>query len=512
MKKPWSLGLKQVQSEFIMMDTPGCYWVTATREEDGRTFIRQVIASQQALTLISSAEKPQRLLQPVPAEGPDRIPMYSLKKNRKSLLQLSDDLMRIHNSKSGLMVFYCDVSHWNTLSGQEISDWLKKTRRRLITQKITLLILTTGFEISHLRNHLQHCFRQLDGAAHIDHQQDSWQYRISWWNYNNVLIADRAVRLTLTQERFTALPQSEKNQPLSLNDENNYIAEQQVLEGAPPLSKQWLLYESNAQVFSRAQQASTATVIFSLARNEQINELAEYIHGLRLTRGSGLKIVLREMQTSLRYSDERLLLACGVNVIVPHGASLSRFLSALEGIQGQIWSRHIPGDLTLLKNAMQPLQERGYLSLDAFCDAVRRLVSNTVLPENGKGLLVALRPVPGMKAEQLIALCKPRRYGDLATLTGQRICLFLSSCRYSDLDTALRSIFRLPHDEIFSNRLVWFEDAQILTEISQMNDAPGAWHDLPLPTLAPVIKQPVSQQPRIHPQPVTLLQNEVESE
>lgn len=510
MKKAYSLGLQQVQSELIMMEAPGCYWVTVNREEDGHTFIRQVMANQQALTLISSAGKPQTLLEPTMAEGPARIPMYSLKDSRKSLLQLSEDLVRINNSKTGLVLFFSATSHWEKLSSTEISDWLKKTRRRLNAQQSTLLIITIGSGMSQLRHHLQRYFRQLDGLAHLDFQQDSWQYRIGWWHYDNTLIADRALRLTLAQDRFSVLRQNEKNQPLSLNDENAYIAEQQVLEGAPPLSRQWFLYESNAEVFSRAQQASTATVIFHLTHNDQVNELAEYIHSLRLTRGSGLKIAIREMQTSLRYSDERLLLVCGVNVIIPHGAPMSRFLTALEGIQGQIWNRHIPADLTILKNAMQPLQERGYLPLDNFCNAVKKLVNNTVLPENGKGLLVALRPVPGLKATQVLSLCKPRRYGDLATLTGERICLFLSSCRYSDLDTALRSIFRLPHDEIFSNRLVWFEDAQILTEISQMNDIPSAWRDL-APKVVPLVDSNAgSEQVRHVPQPLTLSLNKEE--
>ncbi|MFP3409701.1 BcsE family c-di-GMP-binding protein, partial [Pseudomonas sp. SIMBA_065] len=77
------------------------------------------------------------------------------------------------------------------------------------------------------------------------------------------------------------------------------------------------LFEDNEQVWLRAQQANAATVIFSLTRSEYINELAKMVHSLRRTRGNGLKIVVREMGASLRYSDERLLLACGVNAIVP---------------------------------------------------------------------------------------------------------------------------------------------------------------------------------------------------
>jgi cellulose biosynthesis protein BcsE len=237
-----------------------------------------------------------------------------------------------------------------------------------------------------------------------------------------------------------------------------------VLEGAPPLSVQWQLFSDNESVFSRAQQANAATVIFSLVHNQDITTLAKMVHSLRRSRGSALKLVVREISTTLRYSDERLLLACGVNAIVPTAASLSRFLTMLEGIQGQQFSRHVPANLTALMQALQPLQQKGYLSLEPFCAAVQQLMSNTLLPENDKGLMVALRPVPQLKPEQILTLCKPRRFGDLVTLINDRIYVFLSSCRFNDLDIALKSIFSLPHDELFSNRMVWFEDNQILSE------------------------------------------------
>lgn len=54
------------------------------------------------------------------------------------------------------------------------------------------------------------------------------------------------------------------------------------------------------------------------------------------------------------------------------------------------------------------------------------------------------------------------------TLVDDRLYLFLSSCRFNDLDIALKSIFSLPHDELFSNRMVWFADNQILSEVNKV--------------------------------------------
>jgi hypothetical protein len=44
------------------------------------------------------------------------------------------------------------------------------------------------------------------------------------------------------------------------------------------------------------------------------------------------------------------------------------------------------------------------------------------------------------------------------TIGDNRLVLFLSFCRVNDLDTALNHIFPLPTGDIFSNRMIWFED------------------------------------------------------
>ncbi|MEZ3501109.1 cellulose biosynthesis protein BcsE [Pantoea sp. KPR_PJ] len=507
MKNSFALGLLQVQPELTALQTPGCYWLTCARQEDARAFIRQVIAQQQAVTLISNAETPRELLTPDPVGGPDRIPLFSLPKNKKGLLHLDSDFSRSLSSKNGLVIFNSSATQWDKLSQPELTDWLKRMRRLLNKKEMTLLIVTSGATIITLRNNLQRYFRQLDGLADLTFQQDSWQYRINWWYATDRLLADRAIRFGCGDSGFYTLNENENHEPLSLNDEHDYLADKIVLEGAPPLSRQWHLFEGNAQVYARAQQANSATVIFSLSRSDEIGELAKMTHSLRRGRGNGLKIVVRETGTALRHNDERLLMACGANTVVPAAAPMSRLLTMLEGVQGQMFKRHVPASLDALTAALQPLQQKGYLRLDAFCQAVGQLIGNTLLPENDKGLLVALRPVPQLKPQQILTLCKPRRFGDLVTVLDDRIILFLSSCRYNDLNKALKFIFSLPHDELFANRLVWFEDTQILSEINNIkNLTPNALQDVTLPLQpVPAAAAPAEVRERQSPQPFSLL-------
>ncbi len=108
-------------------------------------------------------------------------------------------------------------------------------------------------------------------------------------------------------------------------------------------------------------------------------------------------------------------------------------------------------------------------------------MTNTLLPADSKGVMVALRPAPGLRVEQALTLCKPNRMGDIMTIGNNRLVLFLSFCRINDLDTALNHIFPLPTGDIFSNRMVWFEDKQILSEIVIMRGVEPARWNTPLP-------------------------------
>ncbi|PZL85638.1 cellulose biosynthesis protein BcsE [Pantoea sp. ARC270] len=506
MKNSFSLGLRQVQPEVITLQNPGFYWVTCARQQDMRAFIRQVISQQHAATLISAGLPPRELLTPDLTGGPDRIPLFSLPANKKSLLQLERDLSRTLSHKSGLVIFSSSAAQWDKLNEAELRDWITRMRRMLRKRNITLLIVTTGITLFNQTSSLQRYYRQIDGLAYLTVEQDSWLYQISWWYTGERLFADRTLRLGYEDAHFFAL--KETQEPLSLNDEQHYLADKSVLEGAPPLSRQWQLFDDNQQVWLQAQQAHAATVIFSLNHSEQIGELAKMVHSLRRARGNGLKIVVREMGVSLRYSDERLLQACGVNTIVPTTAAMSRFLTMLEGIQGQRFSRRVPASLDALIASLQPLHEKGYLRLDAFCEAVSQLISNTLLPENDKGLLVALRPVPQLTPQQVLTLCKPRRFGDLVTVLEDRVILFLSSCRYNDLDKALKFIFSLPHDELFANRIIWFEDNQILAEIGNIKKMTPMALQVLTPvsdSVRPAEIPPVAAPERPVPQPITLL-------
>lgn len=522
MINPFTVGIDRLQEEWGQLRPPGCYWITGEREEDGRRLVRQAVIAQQVITASQSITVPQpqavaliglrggvrALLEPPPPGGPEKIVLYSLPDNAAGVKSLAEDLARVLTPKPRLLLLHTSVNQWRSFDSAALARWLTAMTTLLRQLQSALLVITAGPGAHQLHALLQDKFRLLDGLSRLERQQNSWHYRIDWWCGNGRLFAERGFWLTHNQERFAVADDGEQREPATLNDERIYLAEHSALDGAPAFSSQWRLFDNQDALYQAALQASAATVVFGLPDSGQLLALARRLHQLRRLRGAGLKLVVREMQSSLRHSDERLLMACGLNAIVPFGASLSTLLNTLEGLQGQRYRRHVPEDFSTLQSGLQPLQARGYVPRARFCQLVTTLVENPALPENDKGVLVALRPVPQLRPEQALTLCKPRRFGDLATLAGDRLYLFLFACHFTDLDTALKSIFRLPFDEVFSNRLAWHEDQPMLAEIGLLASRTDAEV---IPAEPQEVASPAARKRRV-PQSLTLIAGQLEEE
>ncbi|WP_114195081.1 cellulose biosynthesis protein BcsE [Edaphovirga cremea] len=512
----FSFGIHQTYDELSVMQAHGCYWVNIERHSDARQLCRQIITAQGAKTrvaLICCGEEPDKILIDLPpssdlfAGSPEKMPLYTLPEKKSAILHIITDLNRGLCVRERLLILFLPASVWRNFSQTEIDNWLEETRLWLIRYNTTILILNHGSGINKLNNQLVSQFGSLSGLSSILWQQDRAQYQVSWWFSGKGLIANQALALaTDKNDCFYQSEQLPEHVPLS-NDELLCLAEKSVLEGAPPLSVNWRLLENNQLLAQQGLQTHCATLVFALNENDNIATLAQQIHTLRSQRGSALKIVVREMKASLRYTDERLLQACGANLVVPHIAQLSSFLTLLEGIQGQRFTRHVPATIDSLLAAINPSQLKGLVSNETFCQVVPTLIENTLMPEDGKGILIALRPVPGLLPEQAVSLCHMRRAGDLVTATSKRIYLFLSNCRMNDLDIALGYIFRLPVSEAFSNRMVWHHDVQIVTEIKQM-DRQLVSGNTAATLVIPIVPAPVpnqrAPQTRRQPQPLTL--------
>ncbi|MBV4414479.1 cellulose biosynthesis protein BcsE [Enterobacteriaceae bacterium YMB-R22] len=505
------VGIQALWDELQHMPAGGIWWINTDRVEDAHRLINSTIAAQHEHTKVAAIvmdKTPNKVITPVGVAGPQKISLFGAKKNEQTLHFFATDIMCSINPEHYFLIMLWAENFWQDISPQTLRNWLDEISEWCRLNKCTLLMVNPGNKTDAQFSFLMDAHRSLSGLASLRYQADAHLYDVAFWCNEKGVSAQQQLEVAWRNDSWQARRAQEPT-PQPRSDEKRILSHAAVLEGAPPLSEHWTLFDDNTQLFEAARGTQAATIIFSLSQNNQIDALAHNIHTLRRQRGSALKIIVRESKASLRTTDERLLLSCGATLVVPWNAPLSRCLTMVESVQGQTFSRRVPQDILLLFNALRPLKLRGWLPWDAFCNAIHTMLNNPLLPADNKGVLVALRPVPGLRIEQALTLCRPNRMGDFVTIGNGRLLIFLSFCRITDLDTALDHIFPLPVNDIISNRMAWYEDAQIAAELVQLENVPREQWAQPLAHAAPADKavnaRPDNSPGRRVPQPITLL-------
>lgn len=474
----FSIGIQSLWDELRHMPAGGVWWLNADREQDAINLINQTIATQDKeakVAIIGMGHDLHKIIHLDNDHGPEKVQLFSMPNPENGLYFFTRDLLCSVEPENYLLILLCANNTFQNIPVANLQRWLEKTHAWAKYHKCALLIINPSGNSDKQTSILMSEYRTLFGLASLRYQNDLHVYDVAWWCNEKGVSARQQVQILNVKGRWQLAEREETSvQPRS--DEKRILSNIAVLEGAPPLSEYWSLFETNEALFEEARASQAATLIFALTQNNQIDSIARQIHTLRRQRGSGLKIIVRESHASLRATDERLLLGCGANMVIPWNAPLSRCLTLIESVQGQQFNRLVPEDITTLLSMTQPLKLRGFQPWGTFCDAVSNMVNNPLLPADGKGVMVALRPVPGIRVEQALTLCRTNRTGDIVSIGDNRLVLFLSFCRVNDLDTALNHIFPLPTADIFSNRMVWFEDNQIAAELVQMRTlTPDQW-------------------------------------
>jgi cellulose biosynthesis protein BcsE len=258
-----------------------------------------------------------------------------------------------------------------------------------------------------------------------------------------------------------ALTQVERSslQATHSDDQRIYLTQRSVLEGTPALSEQWRLFESRDDLIRQAASARAASVIIAIESNKHVEQLARQLYDLREQCGVVLKIIVREIEPCLRYRDERLLVSCGANIVVPFGAQLAHFFSVIDSVQGQIWRHSRASDVTALFERLRPPDERGLLSPQAFITIIDQIFASASGEVSHQ--LLQLQPHKGLNIEQCLNQISLRRFGDIACVLDGAFYLFLFACRSDGLESALGNVCRLPWRDLF-NDIRFFAGAEDL--------------------------------------------------
>lgn len=475
-----SLAIHGLLDQQIALRVGGLYWVTVDQPADAKLLARQfleAIPERVPATLIVCAGSVQNIISDLsPDRGPDTLKLFEIaqKVADPALTTLTRDLNRVGIGPGSQILLVMPTNSWaDSITANQLQRWCEHLRSWLQARNATLLVIAHG-EAAPLHAQWLQLNQTLSGLSRLYRHNGDIRYQLHFWHNDMGVSAGYEFKLSIQDNALTLIsdPESDTRSRVA-DDQHVYLAERTVLEGTPSLSKHWYLFESRQALFEEARTARAATIIVGIDNSHQLLELAQQLHDLREHCGPALKIVVREMEPAVRYRDERLLLACGANLIVPDGTLLSRFLSLIESVQGQRWQHAQNNDFATLLERQRPPQIRGLVSCREFYETVEQIYSDNSGEVTHQ--LVRFQPVPGLDDELFLSQMCLRRYGDIACLLNGDLYLFLFACRADGLDPALGNICRLPWRDLFLQRQVLSGLAD-LPEDDFMNAAPVEAH------------------------------------
>lgn len=451
-----SLAIDGLPPEFQRLRESGIYWVACHRSGDAQALCCQVLtgmAPDSSCALICAGLDVGAMLEPLDsAAGPGSL---------RTFLLSADDIARFLSAFDGeiarawrggwprLVILLAPEAATAALADAALAGVLARLHAGMRERGGRLLWISYGESATLAPRLLPFC-DVLSGFAQIYPDQGALRHHIHYWATEFGVQAAREFVLAETaagwrvEHASMRAPFAEAAGDMFLD-----LVQDEVLEGAPALSPQWRIFPDWSALVAAAMTAQAASVMFAIHGNSQVDELAESLYALRRRRGAALGLVVREMAPCLRYADERLLLGCGANLIVPHGAPLARFLTLVESTRGNLWQGHLPDDPAGLIRAYRPPAVSGVVAPARFRQVVAGIEADTL----GSGLenaALVLQPMRGVRADQALSQCQMRRQGDLACIHDGRVYLFLFACRRDGIEKALDNLFRLPWREMFS--------------------------------------------------------------
>lgn len=458
-----SLSIKNVPPEFTRLRQGGLYWIACADPGLADVLATAVLEGSGelpfAVVAAMGGEPESMLAQLASGAGPTLCALYRAPVDAlaPALHGLWRDLARATRGRPALCVVKLPSAALAAMPAGVLASWCRDLAQWSESAHCTLLLLAHD-DATALVPLLLPLNRIIDGLAQFMPHRGGELYFIHYWRSALGVVANREFELKRAEDGLHW--HSDASRPTSAlrtDDEDRLLclAEERVLGGAPPLSPFWRIYDDWAALLAHALQAHAATVLFAVADNEKVDELALLLYRLRRERGNMLKLVVRETAPCLRYVDERVLLECGANLVVPANVPLSGFFAQLDAIQEQQWAGPLPEKPEVMIRDRHPPNVMGVVSPMQFRQVALELIGRRI--GSVENVVVALQPMPGLRPQNVLRECFISRHGDLACAYKGELWIFLFACRVDGIESVLENLFRLPWRELFEGYRVLSE-------------------------------------------------------
>ena len=357
------------------------------------------------------------------------------------------------------------------MSINELAATISRWQKWLIVNKKSCLWMVHGDEASNLINNKFITLNNLfNGLATLDFDISDIKYNIFFWHLTSSVNAN--IYLNLHFDNIKNELSVNKNAPLNLENSSKISInenEKIFVIKSPEYSEEvfprhWEVVNSLDTIKDELNQNPSATVIFYINADINVNETARNVLDLRKKVGRQVKIILREMEQCLRNSEEKLIINVGANLIIPHNISFLKFITQVYALQGTLFNRNIPNNLEDVHQIDLDTYGKSYLPLGDFLKQVSLLVDNAQKMQINSTLL-RFRLNPSIPIEEIILLIKIKRNGDLLTVTENHLYLFLFQCDKSEITNALSHLILLPIEDLFYEQVFFSYIDEIRAEL-----------------------------------------------
>lgn len=246
---------------------------------------------------------------------------------------------------------------------------------------------------------------------------------------------------------------AQKQVILHAPDQGQVIATAATVAEARGVPAEWVVVRNLSGMEAACNNAVAATILLHADGDQEFEALSRFVHRMRLSHPRSLKIIVRETNDKLRYSNELMLLRLGVNLIVYKEIPFSRLLQVINETSAHIFSRLVENDYLLAAQAAEPNRVAGYLSPSNFCREVAAMVKRSERIHLSHSL-VRLPILSRVAQLDALQACQARRFGDIFTADQSSVYLFLFACREPDVNSTLDRLFSLPVTELFSSHII----------------------------------------------------------
>lgn len=341
-----------------------------------------------------------------------------------------------------------------------------------------LLVFTLLGANSRFASTYQALVDHVDGAVRLESGKEQLEWIVDFWASPSGVVASRVHPARIESngvlaitERIEGKADGKTDRTATVRaavDENDVFCMDSTLAG---ISKQsavkWVFCDNLVELMHASRGAVAASAILVFDRSTELRQLAQAVHTLRTGRGKQFKIIIRELDASLRYQNELLLLRLGANLILHRDVPVARLQLAIQSLQGQTFSRDIDVNFDTALASVSTPHACGYVAPGQFCQQASDIV------ERSKALaipyaLVRVKLPAGQPVEQVVGKFKLSRNGDLVTATNADIFLFLSACPQSSLLPTLKRVGGEKFEDEFPDIRFAVQEVAVKTELADL--------------------------------------------